>query len=120
MSFNNPSDFNGDGRTNYVDYQIYNNYIDPQSSQYQGDMFPQTPRTYYPRQKSGLEFIDYVIIIAVFLVLFFIILATPLAEVPELAAIVVMGLTIIFMVFYFKWKKKGTANHNQQNKTNQK
>ena len=120
MSLFNPSDFNGDGQTNYVDYQIYNNYIDPQSSQYQGNMFQQNQRTYYPRQKSGLTFVDYVIIMAVFLVLFFIILATPLAEVPEIAAIIVMGLTIVFMVFYLKWKKKNNANDNQQNKTNQK
>ena len=32
MSLYNPSDFNGDGKTNYVDYQIYKNYIDPKTA----------------------------------------------------------------------------------------
>ena len=116
MSFSNPSDFNGDGGTNYVDYQIYNNYIDPQSSQYQGDMFQQTPRTYYPRQKSGLSFMDYVIMMGVFMVLFFILLATPLSEVPELGGIVLVAVWIVILVFYLKWKEKNKSNKSQNTK----
>ena len=34
MSLHNPSDFNGDGQTNYVDYQIYKNYIDTDQNPY--------------------------------------------------------------------------------------
>ena len=104
MSLYNPSDFNGDGRTDYVDYKIYTNYIDPQSGEYQGDMFQQSGRPQYRRQKSGLTFVDFIIFMALFLVLFCIILATPLSEAPELAAFVVMGIWLVCLFFYIKKK----------------
>ena len=90
----------------YVDYQIYKNYIDPQSSQNQSNMFQQAPKTYYPRQKSGLTFTDYAVLMVAFFVLFFIILGTPLSESPELAAIVLIAIWIVCSVIYFNIKKK--------------
>ena len=124
MSLFDPSDFNGDGQTNYVDYQIYNQFIDPQSSQYQGNTFQQPSRTYYPRQKSGLTFTDYVILMAVYMVLFLIVLATPLKEEAEIAGFLITALWVGCIVLYLKLKNKKKPADNQnsdsdpQNKKN--
>ena len=97
----NWGDLNGDGRSDYVDQKIFDTQINPYSGEYQGDMFQQTPKTYYRRERSGLNLVDYVIIMGIWLVLFFVIMATPLAKAPELAGIILVALLIPIIFIFF-------------------
>ena len=69
MSLMNPGDFNGDGRVNYVDQQIFNNYINT-SNQFNANLMGfETER--YPVQKAQTD--------------------------PEIHSIVVIGIVIMMV-----------------------
>lgn len=73
----NWGDFNGDGRTDYVDYKIYTTQVDPYSGEYQRDAFKvmqEFERQNYQPLKSNLSFGEWVIIfigVAVFMLIAF-------------------------------------------------
>lgn len=46
----NWGDYNGDGRTDYVDYKIYTTQVDPYSGEYQRDAY-KTMQEEYQRQQ---------------------------------------------------------------------
>ena len=102
----NWGDFNGDGKTDYVDYKIYTTQVDPYSGEYQGNSNQNSFKPRYPRQKSSLNFVHYIIIMALYIVAFFVLLKTPLVEFPGLASIILMGIVIISVVLIMKIQGK--------------
>lgn len=110
MSLGNPGDFNGDGRVNYVDQQIFNQFINPSSGQYNPDPFGFNSTHVPVKQQSDPEISHIVIIGLVIMGIAFVVLL-PFASVlsAEFAAILAMGAGIIYMFIGYKNLNKERA-----------
>ena len=106
MSYN-WGDYNGDGKTDYVDYKIFTTQVNPYSGEYQDDahnVMQEYQRQYYKPVRNHLSFGEWVFNFVAVVVILFVVFSLDLDS--EMTAIVSMGLIIVVALISASIKNK--------------
>lgn len=98
---NNWGDFNGDGRTDYVDYKIFTTQVDPYSGEYQNDAYKvmqEYQRQQYQSQQKSLSFGQWFIWTLVAGVVLLVVMSLPVDS-DLIMPIFGISIIVIFVVY---------------------